>query len=100
MVSAAFRESSFLAHKVNPDTGAEGLFQLLSPKYITRAQACGGALNARCNVQTILPYYLAYWRKHPHARPGQAAAAVEASFKSDSYYAGPLACLPWRQIER
>jgi hypothetical protein len=72
---------------------AEGLFQLLGSAYLNAAKRHGGALTARGNTLAILPKYLAYWRAHPHAIPGQAAADVEVSGEPASYYSQSISWL-------
>jgi len=67
------------------------------------ARKYGGLSNPIGNTTAILygkGGYLDYWRRHPHAKPGQAAEAVEISGQPASFYAGPLNCLPWSKIER
>ncbi|MGI8824587.1 MAG: RHS repeat-associated core domain-containing protein [Chloroflexota bacterium] len=103
MVAAAMMESSLIATTVNPLSGAVGLFQLLAPGYLERANKCGGPSNPACNTHVILPDYRAYWRLHPHARRGAAAASVEASGEPPTWYELPLHggnaySLPWSQI--
>jgi RHS repeat-associated protein len=93
MVAAAYMESTLNARAVNRSTGAAGLFQLLSAGYVRRAKALGGVFNPRANTCAILPDYVAYWHRHPNARPGAGAAAVEASGEGASFYAQPLAWL-------
>jgi len=94
MVAAAYMESSLNARAVNSSSGAAGLFQLLSSGYVRSANALGGVFNPRANTCAILPSYAAYWQQHPLARPGIAAAVVEASGESAAFYARPLSWLP------
>ena len=93
LVAASVRESGLNPRATNKSSGAAGLFQLLSRGYRTRAQALGGLYNPRANILAILPAYLAYWKSHPKAAAGQAAAAVEASGQSANWYAQPLSYL-------
>lgn len=90
LVAAAYAESGLNPNARNKSSGAAGLFQLLSGGYVSRATALGGVFDVHANVQAILPSYLDFWRKHPNAAPGEAAAVVEASGKPASFYAGPL----------
>jgi hypothetical protein len=87
LVGAAYAESGLSNYAVNPSSGAAGLFQLLSPGYVTRANQLGGVGNPVANTEAILPSYSAYFAAHPDAQPGQAAAAVEASGEPASWYA-------------
>ena len=101
LVAAAFRESSLIPAQPGPTITsgvykgqhAQGLFQLVSPQYVKAADRRGGLNNPRANMLAILPAYLEYWRSHPEAAPGAAAAAVEASGEHASYYAAPISWL-------
>jgi hypothetical protein len=88
--AAALAESTLRPRAVNATSGAGGLFQLLSRGYRQRAQQLGGIFNPRANALAILPEYLRYWRQHPHAAPGQAGAAVEASGAGAGFYSRGL----------
>jgi RHS repeat-associated protein len=105
MVAASYQESGLNPRSVNASSGAAGLFQLLSKGYVDRAKRLGGVFNAKANTRAILPAYVAYWKAHPNARPGEGAAAVEASGEPASFYAAPLTWLPhafpcnWRDCE-
>lgn len=91
MVAAAYAESGLDAGiKNRAGSGAAGLFQLLSSGYVQRANAHGGVFNPQANIDAILPDYVSYWRSHPNASPGEAAAAVERSGMGPSFYAAPL----------
>lgn len=91
-VAAAYAESGLNPHAHNP-SGADGLFQLLSPGYRSKAQSLGGVTNPEANAKAILPDYLSFWRTHPNAAPGEAGAAVERSGEGAGFYASPLAKL-------
>src|SRR2546430_2709797 len=78
LVAAAYRESGLNPHARNASSGAAGLFQLLSPGYVTRANQLGGVDKIDANTLAILPDYKRFWQQHPNAAPGQAAATVEA----------------------
>jgi hypothetical protein len=91
--AAAYAESGLNPSIRNKTSGATGLFQLLSSGYVNRANQMGGVTNPRANANAILPSYIAYWRSHPNAVPGQAGAAVERSGEGSSFYAGPLSIL-------
>lgn len=91
LVAAAYEESHLNAGIDNrAGSGASGLFQLLSSGYRQRAKKLGGVYNPRANTLAILPDYVRYWRQHPHARPGEGAAAVEASGEGADFYAKDL----------
>jgi RHS repeat-associated protein len=96
MVAAAWQESGGLnRHARNPMSGAVGLFQLLDSDLIARAKRLGGVFNVGANTRAILPRYVAYWKQHPNARPGEAAAyGAEKSGEPPSWYAEPLQFLP------
>jgi hypothetical protein len=93
LVAASYAESGLNPTIRNKSSGATGLFQLLSSGYVNRANQMGGAANPRANLLSILPDYLSYWRSHPGAAPGQAAAAVERSGEGAGFYANPLKLL-------
>ena len=42
------------------------------------------------NALAILPQYQHYWQGHPHAAPGQAGSAVEASGEGAGFYSRGL----------
>jgi RHS repeat-associated protein len=95
VVAASYKESLLGKLGTNPDTGAAGLFQLLpNGPYYARVKKLGGVNNHRANTCAILWNYVDYWTVHPHLAAGQCASTVEASGKSASHYAGPLAWLP------
>src|SRR5262249_45009681 len=75
--AAQYGESGFNPRAVNKTSGAAGLYQLLSSGYVNRANQLGGVLNPEANIQAILPSYAQFYRQHPGARAGEAAAAVE-----------------------
>lgn len=87
LVGAAYAESGLNASAVNSSSGAAGLFQLLSPGYVSRANQLGGVQNPYANTLAILPSYASYFKSNPNAPSGQAAAAVEASGEPASWYA-------------
>lgn len=91
--AAAYSESGLNPNRDNSSSGAAGFFQLLSSGYRRRAQALGGLHNPRANAGAIIGSYKNYWRGHPGAAPGQAAAAVEASGEGAQFYSSPLALL-------
>ncbi len=93
LAAAAYSESSLDPTAVNKSSGAAGDFQLLSKGYVDKANAAGGVLNPAANLDAILPAYSAYWRSHPNAAPGEAAAAVEASGEGPSFYTKGLSLL-------
>lgn len=91
LVAAAYEESGLNAGINNRQgSGAAGLFQLLSSGYVSRAKKLGGVYNPKANTLAILPAYVRYWQQHPNARPGEGAAAVEASGQGAGFYARHL----------
>lgn len=92
--AAAGAESSWDPSVVNSESGAAGLYQLLSSGYRTKAQQLGGLTDWRANAQAILPDYLSYWKRHPGALPGEAGRDVERSGEGSGFYAKPLSLLP------
>lgn len=95
--AAEFAAAAFAESSLNPSarnaSGAAGLFQLLSPGYVTKANALGGVMDPHANALAILPDYLNYWRQNPNAAPGAAASAVERSGEGPGFYAAPLSLL-------
>lgn len=85
IAAAAYSESSLDPHAKNA-SGAAGDFQLLSQGYVDKANAAGGVFDPGANEDAILPDYQAYWRSHPGAAPGEAAAAVERSGEGAGFY--------------
>lgn len=90
LVAASIAESGLNPNAKNSSSGAGGLFQLLSPGYRQKAQQLGGVNDPRANTLAILPDYQAYWRTHPGAPAGAAAAAVERSGQGAGFYSRPL----------
>jgi len=90
MVAAAYAESGLNPTIRNKRTQAAGLFQLLSPGYVNRANQMGGVDNPRANINAIIPDYISYWRSHPNAAPGEAARDVERSGEGAGFYSAPL----------
>ena len=88
LVGAAYAESGLRTGAINKSSGAMGLFQLLSSGYVNAYNALvkKGESPAQANIDAILPAYTDYFKKHPNAAPGEAAAAVEASGKPASWY--------------
>lgn len=83
-----YGESGFNPNARNASSGAAGLYQLLSPGYVTRANQLGGVLNPQANIEAILPSYKQYYLQHPgQVIPGAAGSAVERSGQPASYYA-------------
>jgi hypothetical protein len=93
LVAAAYAESGLNPSIRNKTSGAAGLFQLLSPGYVQRAQAMGGVDNPAANTKAILGDYVSYWKSHPNAAPGEAGRDVERSGEGASFYSNPLALL-------
>lgn len=89
LVGVALAESSLIETAENEDTGAAGLFQLLSPHYRRRAKRLGGLFDARANTCAILPDYVRYWKRHPRAKPGEAGRDIERSGQPASFYRPP-----------
>lgn len=90
VVNAAYSESGLNPGARNKTSGAGGLFQLLSPGYVNKANQMGGVNNPRANALAILPNYQSYWRSHPNAAPGEAARDVERSGQGSGFYSGAL----------
>jgi hypothetical protein len=94
MIAAAYFESTLGANQRNKQSGAGGLFQLLSSPFMARAKSLGGIYNSWANTCAILANYVAYWRVHRRAAPGVCASFVEQSNYPASRYAAPLSWLP------
>jgi hypothetical protein len=94
LVAVAFAESSLYYYATNDRTGAAGLFQLFDPAYVKSATQLGGVYSPRANTYAILPDYIAYWKAHPQARPGEAGRDIERSGEGREFYSAPLAWLP------
>jgi len=99
LVEAAYKESDLDPNKMNAQgSGAHGLFQFLSKGYeaayryyrsigfdIVTSETLAILLAGHGNEG--LPTYGAYFKAHPNAGPGQAAAAVERSKEGPGWYA-------------
>jgi murein DD-endopeptidase MepM/ murein hydrolase activator NlpD len=95
LVQAAWHESRLRADAINPDSGAAGLLQLLSPHYREQAERLGGLFDPAANVRAILPDYVAYWKRRPTARRGEAARDVERSGEGADWYARDFELFAW-----
>jgi murein DD-endopeptidase MepM/ murein hydrolase activator NlpD len=90
LVAASYAESGLNPNARNKSSGAAGLFQLLSPGYVSNANAHGGVYSPQANIGAILPQYQRYWQQHPNAAPGEAGRDVELSGEGAGFYSHPL----------
>ncbi len=93
MAGAAYQESGLSESSRNSSSGAFGLFQLLSPGYVSsyNANVAKGESPVDANINAILPNYVSTFKMYPTAAPGTVAAKVEASGEPASWYAGGIA---------
>ena len=95
LVTAAWHESRLDENAVNKDSGAAGLFQLLSDGYVRTATRLGGLFDPVANTRAILPSYTRYWKARPNAPIGAGGRDVERSGKGAAWYAAGYEGFAW-----